>query len=105
MSDMVEMLNRVLWEYEENRRQTGRTTRLVEQAKKTNSIIVCHNCSWASYLQKDFGVKAISLDAYLDPYYHLGKMKKEKHIFDSPAEVELIMRKLKEAKRIIENGP
>lgn len=103
MSKTTDFLKKVLFEYEDSLRQTGRTTRLVEQAKETGSVIVCHNYSWAHTLLKEYGVEAISLDTYLNNNYHRGK-KPRKYLFDSPAEYQIIKSKLEEAEKIMTMG-
>jgi hypothetical protein len=96
----IDFLRKVLFEHEESMRQTGRTTHLVDIALKSDAVIVCHNFSWANRLQKDYGVKAITLDTYLNPDYHRGR-KKTQYLFDSPAEIQIIQMKFEEAEKII----
>jgi hypothetical protein len=100
---MIKFLESVLWNYEDSLRATGRTIRLVRIAQETGTVIVCHNYAWVHQIKKLYGVEAISLDTYLNPDYHRGR-KKIKYLFDSPAEVELIKMKLKEAEQIMTKG-
>jgi hypothetical protein len=97
---MVKFLESVLWNYEDSLRATGRTTRLVQRAKETSAVIVCHNYAWAHQLKKQYGIEAISLDTYLNSDYHRGR-KKVNYLFDSPAEVELIKMKFREVERLL----
>jgi hypothetical protein len=97
---MIKFLESVLWNYEDSLRASGRTTRLVQKAKETGAVIVCHNYAWVHQIKKLYSVEAISLDTYLNPDYHRGR-KKVNYLFDSPAEIEIIQMKLKEAEKII----
>jgi hypothetical protein len=89
-----------LLEYEESLRQTGRTTHIVEEAKKTDAVVVCHNYGFARMISKEFGVETVSLERYMSDDYHRGK-KPRKHVFDHFCEHVIIMQKLDEAQRII----
>lgn len=100
MIKTTEFMKKVLFEYEESLRQTGRTTHLIEEAKATNSVIVCHNYGFAHMIKKDHDVEAISLDTYLSDDYHRGR-KPRKYLFDSPAEYQIIKTKLEEAEIIM----
>ena len=100
---MLEFMKTMATAYEESLRITGRTTRLIEKAKATDSIIVCHNQEHAKRLKKDFEVETVSLSEYLNPSYHYGKRNK-KYLFDNAAEYVLIMDKLKEVENIMING-
>lgn len=86
--------------YEESLRMTGRTTRLVEKAKATDSTIVCYRLEHTKRLKEEFGVETVSLSVYLDPSYHYGKRNK-KYLFDNASEYVLIMDKLKEVEDIM----
>lgn len=97
----LKFLKNSLFDYEESLRQTGRTSRLIETARVRGSTIVCHTYDFAYMIQKEYGVKAISLDTYLDPDYHRGRQTKVEYLFDSPAECEIIKRKLEEAEKIM----
>jgi hypothetical protein len=103
MSKTTEFMKKVLFEYENSLRQTGRTEYLVKKARETNSIIVCHNFSWARMLSNEYGVDTITLETYLSPLPLRGKKNDRKYLFDSPAEFELIMKKLEEAEYVMEN--
>jgi hypothetical protein len=103
MSKTTEFMKKVLLDYEESLRQTGRTSHLIEQAKATNSVIVCHNFSFVYAIKKEHDVEAISLDTYLSEEYYRGK-KPRSFIFDSPAEYEIIRMKLEEAEQIMGMG-
>lgn len=81
---------------------TGRTTRLIEEAKATGSTIVCNKLERAVQLKNESGVETVSLEMYLNPSYHYGKRNK-KYLFDNAAEYVLIMDKLKEVENIM-NG-
>jgi hypothetical protein len=96
----VEYMKKTLIVYEESMRQTGRTTRIVENAKATSSIVVCHNLAFAYALKKEFGIEAISLDRYFSSEYLRGK-KPAKHVFDHFAEFTLIMKRLNEVEKIL----
>lgn len=96
----LDFLKNVLVDYENSLRQTGRTSRLIETARVRGSTIVCHHHIFASMLRTEYGVAAISLDTYLNADYHRGGVKTE-YLFDSPAEYEIIKRKLEEADKIM----
>jgi hypothetical protein len=89
-----------LLDYEESLRQTGRTTRIAEEAKKTNAVMVCHNYSFAKMTSEKFDVETVSLERYTSDDYHRGK-KPRKYVFDHFCEYIIIMNKLEEAQRII----
>lgn len=97
---MIDFLKKVAWQFEESQRRTGRTTRLVYEARTVDAIIVCHNQDCATRLRKDYGANVITLDQYLNPEYHRGRYK-VKYLFDSPAEVQIILKKLDEAEKLL----
>lgn len=97
---MINFLKKVAWYFEESQRQTGRTTILIEKAKENGDILVCHGADLAYRLRRDYNVNAITLDQYLDPDYHRGKVN-VKYLFDSPAEMQIIQKKLDEAERLL----
>lgn len=97
---MIDFLKKVAWQFEESLRQTGRTTRLVYEARNMDATIVCHNQECATRLRKDYGANVITLDQYLNPDYHRGRGK-VKYLFDSPAEVQVIQKKLDEAEKLL----
>lgn len=103
MSKTTEFLKKVLFEYEESLRQTGRTTHLIEEAKATNSVIVCHNYGFAHMIDRDHNVETVSLDTYLSDDYHRGR-KPRKYLFDSPAEYQIIKAKLEEVEIVMSKG-
>lgn len=100
MNDMLQFIKTMVTAYEESLRITGRTTRLIEEAKTTGSTIVCHNQDHATLLKEEFGIEAVSLETYLKPSYHYGK-RNGKYLFDNAAEYVLIMDKLKEVEYIM----
>lgn len=67
--EYVKSLQYSLTEQEENERQTGRTTRIINQAKENAATVVC-----ASYIHKkgiqNYGIRSITLEEFY----------KEKHI-------------------------
>lgn len=97
---MLNFIKDMVTSYEESLRITGRTTRLVEKAKKTDSIIVCHNQDHATQLKEEFGIEAVSLETYIKPSYHYGKRNK-RYLFDNATEYVLIMEKLNEVEEIM----
>lgn len=97
---MLGFMRRVLLDYEDSLRQTGRTTFLANRAKETNSVVVCHSASFAARLRLEYDVEAVTLHTYLNPDYHRGRRKRT-YLFDSPAEQELIKRKLEEAEKVM----
>jgi len=106
MSNTLEFMKNVLLTYEESQRQTGRTTYLIQKAKETDSVFVCHNRGFANMILDEldeFDVEAISLDTYLSDEYHRGR-KKRTFIFDHFCEYELIKIKLEEVEKIMKNG-
>ena len=96
----LQFIKGALLEYEESLRQTGRTTRDVEEARKTGAILVCHNHSHARMISDEFGIETISLERYMEDNYHRGK-KPTKFLFEHFCEYVIIMNKLEEAQRII----
>jgi hypothetical protein len=101
---MLSFIFNIMWSYEHSLRQTGRTTRLCNEAKKNGGVVVCHNQGMVKYIQDIYNIKAVNLDTYLNPDYHRGRVKHIKYYFDSPAEQELIKRKLCEVKEIMEGN-
>lgn len=95
MINTTSFLSKVLLEYEESMRRTGRTTRIAKKAKETGSIMVCHNHSFAQMIAKEFGITTVSIDRYLGPDYFRGK-KTITHVFDHFVEYTLLMNKIKE---------
>jgi len=93
----------VLLSYEESLRATGRTTHLIEKAKKENATFVCHNQSFVNHVMRDYDVKVISIEKYLHEDTHRGK-KPEKYIFDHFVEYVLLVKKIDEITNIIENA-
>lgn len=104
---MIDFMERLAFAYEEENRQTGRTTRLALKALEEDAIFVCSNPLQAKQLQSmcqgDRHLKTMSLDTYLRKETHRGKIKKEKYIFDHFTEYELIRRQLSDAKKIMED--
>ena len=96
----LQFMKGALLEYEESLRQTGRTTRDIEEARKTSAILVCHNYSSARMISEEFGVETVSLERYMSDDYHRGK-KPCKYVFEHFCEYTVIMNKLEEAQRII----
>jgi hypothetical protein len=97
---MLEFIKTVASSYEISLRKTGRTTRLIKEAKATGSTIVCNKIEHAMQLKSEFGVETVSLEMYLNPSYHYGKRNK-KYLFDNASEYVLIMDKLKEVEDIM----
>lgn len=104
MSKKLNFLKTMLFYYEDSLRRTGRTTHLIEEAKRTGSTIVCRDAISVKRLMVDYGVKAISLSVYQEPDYHRGRTKRVNYLFDSPAEDEIIRQKLKEAELLLEGN-
>lgn len=96
----LQFMKGALLEYEESLRQTGRTTRDIEEARETRAILVCHNYSFARMLSDKFGVETVSLERYMRDDYHRGR-KPTKYIFEHFCKYVVIMQKLDEAQRII----
>jgi hypothetical protein len=96
----LQFMKGALLEYEESLRQTGRTTRDIEEARETGAILVCHNYSSARTLSEEFGVETISLERYMSEDYHRGS-NPTKYIFEHFCKHIIIMQKLDEAQRII----
>lgn len=97
---MLEFIKTMVTAYEESLRMTGRTTRLIKEAKATRSTIVCNKLEHAMQLKSEFGVETVSLEMYLNPSYHYGKRNK-KYLFDNASKYVLIMDKLKEVEDIM----
>lgn len=100
MTNITSFLSKVLLEYEESMRRTGRITRIAKKAKETGSIMVCHNHSFAQMIVKEFGITTVSIDRYLDIDYSRGK-RNVSHVFDHFVEYEIIQRKLKEVESFL----
>jgi hypothetical protein len=96
----LQFMKGALLEYEESLRQTGRTTRDMEEARKTGAILVCHNYSFARIISKEFGVETVSLERYMSKDYHRGR-KPTKYIFEHFCKYVIIMQMFYEAQRII----
>lgn len=87
--------------YENSIRCTGRTTKLIEKAKETGAIIVCHSSHMTNeiaHIAPD--VKAIMLKTYNDSTYHYGR-RQQKYLFDNAAVYVMIRDKLNEVNDII----
>jgi hypothetical protein len=100
-NNTLQFMKGVLLQYEESLRQTGRTTRDVEEAIKTGAILVCRNYGQARLLSDKFGIETVSLDRYMGREYHIGRRNPPKFIFEHFCEYVIIMQKLEEAERIM----
>lgn len=97
----LQFMKGALLQYEESLRQTGRTTRDVEEARKTGAILVCHSHNHARMISDEFGIETVSLERYMEDDYHRGK-KPTKFLFEHFCQYVIIAQKLEEAQRIIE---
>jgi hypothetical protein len=100
MAEATKLLEKTLFCFETALRQSGRTSRIANEAKKTGAIMVCHNHSFARHVATEFDIQTVSLDNYLDTNYRRG-MKSTKHVFDHMVEYALIMKKLSEVEGIL----
>ena len=100
-NNTLQFMKGALLGYEESLRQTGRTTRDVEEARKTGAILVCHDHSHARMISNKFGIETVSLERYMGEDYHRGK-KPTKFLFEHFCQYVIIAQKLEESQRIIE---
>ena len=95
--------------YENQLRQTGRTTRCIEEAKRLDAYFVCHNMAFAQDLKRNHpDLKVVTLDQYLNDEFRRGRKyhfrygsERPKVIFDHLIEYVLLERKLKEVESIL----
>jgi len=97
---------------EERSRQTGRTTRAIEDAKRLGATFVCHNAAMVAHIKRDHpNLKVISIDQYLDYDFNRGSKnhfwfgrETPKVVFDHSVEYALLHKKLIEVKNIMDTG-
>ena len=101
MTKTTDFLKATLLAHEEAQRQTGRTTKIALEAIRNNQVMVCHNHGFAHALAEQYkssGLVTIGLDTFLRDDYHRNR-KPQKYVFDHFVEYTMILRKLEEVER------
>lgn len=103
MTKTTDFLRTTLLAHEEAQRQTGRTTRIALEAIRNNRVMVCHNHGFAHVIAdqyKSSGLVTIGLDTFLNDDYHRNR-KPQKYVFDHFVEYTMILKKLQEVEKLL----
>lgn len=103
MSEYVEALRKALFDKEEGNRRSGRSTRIAKRVKATGATMVCYGVSEKAWAERQFGVKAMTLESYLSPDFHRGAGPKM-YLFDHFAEYQMVNDQLKVIGELIDAG-